>query len=318
MIGLDGIDANREEADEEFGLAYDTATDSEESAEIEGEEEEEDGDEDEEDVGIFNATSSDREEAPNANDLYEIDFDPWINGRPGNKTRNPRSGTRMKKRKRSRLQHSQGANYDMRSGIPPDQKTRMVAVRGSERWNNTECNPNEVDDDEDLPQVRKPRTRISRRESTLPSKLRQMTQPISQSESVPAALGNANTFSMIDKDTNTQRNSHPGASFVSKAAPSNTYNTTALTSPSDPRWTGGSRFDNTVDLTQEPDGVSVKVKLEAPDNDLPEQKSGTNTKAPVVDDDDEEDLEDALQEIQIKRKLRAMKKKKQAAGRMGA
>jgi hypothetical protein len=161
--------------------------------------------------------------------------------------------------------------------------------------------------------------KIVRPGSMLPARLQQMTPAISQTESVPATPRNVNMSLSTGQATDIQRISNQSSSFVSNTTAANAYNNPALTSPSTSQLTRGPRSRNIVDLTQEPDDEAVKVKQEATDTGVPEQKSGTYATVPVMDDDDdEEDLKDELRKMQIKRKLRAMEKKRLAAGKMGA
>jgi hypothetical protein len=159
---------------------------------------------------------------------------------------------------------------------------------------------------------------MGRAGSILPTGLQQMTPAISQTESVPETPGNANALFLTDQNNNVLRNSNPTASYASNTVPANAYDTPILMSPSNPRPTRGLKSSGTVDLTQEPDDEAVKIKQEPTDADVPEPKIEANATVPFVDDDDEEDLKDELREIQIKRKLRAMEKKKMMAGKMGA
>ena len=206
----------------------------------------------------------------------------------------------------------------MQSGISQMQKTRNVTHEIRKRGRSTIRYLDEVDDDEYLPQVRGPPMKRARSGSIQRAGCQQIAPAVSQAGSGPATPKNAHMPFLTGQNTNIQRISNPSASFAPNAAPANVYNTPALRFPSGPRSTGGSKSRHTMDLTHILDERPVRLKQEIADTDVPEPKSGTYAAAPVVDNEDEEDLKDELREIQIRGKLRAMEKKKLMAGRMVA
>lgn len=70
----------------------------------------------------------------------------------------------------------------------------------------------------------------------------------------------------------------------------------------------------TIDSTILEDTHATPIKQETADTDYPTPVSGARRKTADVNEEDEEDLEDELREIQIRRKLRALKKRKLADG----
>lgn len=68
-----------------------------------------------------------------------------------------------------------------------------------------------------------------------------------------------------------------------------------------------------VDLTLNDDGP-VRIKQESTQATTPVEGVQPRRQAEIIDEEDEEDLQDRLEEIQIKRKLRALKKRKLASG----
>jgi hypothetical protein len=113
---------------------------------------------------------------------------------------------------------------------------------------------------------------------------------------------------------NTQRVANRNASSPFPTATGNAYAFPLPTPPSEHQQRRRHSRRDVVDLTVEPEEKPVIIKRETVDTIPLNESSQATVTTPAVDDEDSEDLEDELRQIEIRRKLRAKKKKKRPAG----
>ena len=299
MSGADAIDTEREEADEGLGYGDDEAivADSEEEEDSEVEE---------------NDALSSGEDYFDPDKLYESS-DNASEYKPEN-----HRGNRSKKRKRYDAPIPIHSDLDVDDEELPNGKSLIFTFKTPYRGRCETCDPDAKDDEEELPRRRTSRLKVEKDAGIQPSRLGPRTLGDLTGATGKAALRTRglSQLPLVDRGAvKTQRDANRNASSSFNTAPRNAYTFPLPTPPSEHQQRMQTNRRDVVDLTAEPEEKPVIIKGETVDAIPFNENSQATVTTPAVDDEDSEDLEDELRQIEIRRKLRAKKKrKKRVAG----
>lgn len=301
MRGIDAIDAEREEADE--GLGYD-----DDNEIVIDSEEDHDSEDDEND------------ELSSGNDYFDVEeFSEFSNEDLSDDEseycfESHRGHSRSKKRKRHDSLLFQNSSLGADDENLPSGKSLTITLKIPHRGRRSACNAIGMDDDEDLPSPNRATFKKEAFARKQPSTLRQTTLDDLR---VTSALRTHRTpkSSLIDRGTMaTQRDAMPNASTPPNAALPTASVFPLPTPPSENQQRMHQRQRAHIDLTAEPDEKPVIIKGEAIETFSINERGHTTVTTSAADEEDSEDLADEARLIEIRRKLRAKKKRKRAAG----
>lgn len=174
----------------------------------------------------------------------------------------------------------------------------------------------EKDDDEPLPRPR--RSVIEAIKFAGPAAFLQPSPAYSRAESAPDSP-NSDLASRLHRngaEIRTSDTTHAGS--VPNIAAINSNTAILSPPPANSRQSTRPKKRSLIDLTQDEGADATRIKQEVFDPIYVRTEQPTTTTTPAVIDDDEEDMRDELRAIELKRKLRAIDKKKRAAGLMGS
>ena len=301
MSGAGTIDAEREEADEELGYGDDDA--------IVADGEEEEDDESEEDDAL-----SSGDDYFDPDELYESS-----DNASEYKPENRRGSSRSKKRKRSSspilINSSLDADDDEEL---PNGKSLMFTFKNPYRGRCETCNPDAKDDEEELPRRRRSGLKVEKDAGIKPSRFGQRTLGDLTGATGKAALRTRGISQspLVDRGAvKTQKDANRNASSAFNTAPRKACTFPLPTPPSEHQQRIQPSRRDVVDLTAEPEEKPIIIKGETVDAVPLNETSRATATTSAIDDEDSEDLEEELRQIEIRRKLRAKKKrKKRVAG----
>ena len=346
---MEGVIPDREEAKEETEPVVNALGDTENAIAEAGNDEVEDNDEvSSDDLGISGdeyQPPGGRSSVANISNLNDAELAMYLSS-PGNRGRTHR-------RKRPRVNYDESSIFDDEPASP--RATRTTKLNDLNDGPDQNCNPDEQDDREDLPQSREPThdskavlppwpleyqptATMSFAENRVTGNLRtQLDDPSRLPTITTKRVHNAPTIPTPSPSASNTTTPTPTVRARGDVGQANrgitamTNNPTATAkAQSFPTLTprafaniGGRESARrgkrtVVDLTNDDDEAGVEIKAEDDADDTTAQRPQPNMRNMDIDDDDEEDLEDELREIQIKRKLRKMKKRKLASGGIGA
>ena len=224
------------------------------------------------------------------------------------------SGGRIRKRKRDISLYSRDSSLDAVGESLRNKKSLIVTFQVPPDGLRAACDPNQRDDDEDLPGPPRARSKNEKPARLPSSNLRQITLDDLGVRSALHTNGNPRSPSVNHGTANTQRGANRNASSPFSTALTNAPTFPLPTPPSEHQQSRYKAPRVEVDLTAEPDEKPVIIKGEPVDHMPVNQRSQATVTTPAADDDDSDDLQDELRQIEIRRKLRAKKKQKRAAG----
>lgn len=203
------------------------------------------------------------------------------------------------------------SSYSGTGSYPKNSLT--MALKTTHRRKHLNCIPEDQDDEEDLTQARKSSVKAESSANPPGPGVQQVTPAYPQAES---ALGSPYTAPAIPQNRSTRFENTPLNG--SRPQPTASGAATTLSSLSSLKRQRSRPINQQVivDLTDGPDEDSREIKQGTSGPEFPTPEA-YNRPAPLGEEsEDEEDLEDQLREVQLRRKLRAKRKKKLAGGKV--
>ena len=260
---------------------------------------------------------SSRDDYFDPDELYESNND-FSDDASEYKPENHRGSSRSKKRKRGNSPVIQNSSLDADDEELPNGKSLIFTFKNSYCGRCETCNPDAKDDEEELPLRRTSGLKIEKDAGIQPSRLGQRTLGDLTGATGKAALRTRGISQspLVDRGAvKTQKDANRNASSPLNKAPRNAYTIPLPTPPSEHQQRIQPSRRDVVDLTAEPEEKPVIINGETVDAIPLNESSQATVTTPAVDDEDSEDLEDELRQIEIRKKLRARKKKKKRAAR---